>query len=284
MPDTMDDPLEHTLRNWLLHRLADAESSALEQRLLLDRDFPARVEEAEYDLIDDYARDRLDADERLAVETHLLGSAAGGQRAGVSRALAQIREPPPITQADSAPPPARKLYRRYLARDVRRAAPHRRSIWRRWRKGLAIGALTAAVLIAVVLTGRVERGILRAPVATSPPVRPAGIANLTLLASTERGVGEARELTLPRDAEAVRVQVEVEHPDANIRYGLVVADGARNLFSARDLALHRAGPYAFVEAVVPAALLAPGRRHVTLLRQHPPRKLSSWDVALTRAD
>ncbi|MGB8377537.1 MAG: hypothetical protein WCE70_03585, partial [Rhodanobacteraceae bacterium] len=129
MPDTMADPLEHTLRNWLLHRLADAETSALEQRLLLDGEFLARVEEAEYDLIDDYARDRLDADERLAVETHLLGSAAGRQRASVAQALAQMREPQPIMQTESARSPARKSQRRHFAADAGLARAARRGRW-----------------------------------------------------------------------------------------------------------------------------------------------------------
>jgi hypothetical protein len=75
------------LRALLLHSLAEEEMRALSGRILLEEGFAEQLQEAEIDVLDDYAHKRLTIEERAAVERYLLTSPLNRQRVLTSRAL-----------------------------------------------------------------------------------------------------------------------------------------------------------------------------------------------------
>jgi hypothetical protein len=75
------------LRALLLHSLAGDEMETLSGRIVLEGGVAERLEEAEIDLIDDYANMRLTSEERTAVERYLLISPLNLERVLTARAL-----------------------------------------------------------------------------------------------------------------------------------------------------------------------------------------------------
>src|SRR5580765_4945784 len=80
------------MREVLLGRGSDDQLAAIERGLIEREDVALALREAEYDLIDDYVGDRLDAAERAAVELRLLRGAGVGQRLRVARVLRREKE------------------------------------------------------------------------------------------------------------------------------------------------------------------------------------------------
>jgi len=63
----------------------------LSGRILLEEGFAERLEEAEIDLLDDYARQRLNREERVAVERYLLITPSNRERVLTARAFRRAR-------------------------------------------------------------------------------------------------------------------------------------------------------------------------------------------------
>ncbi|HUD43038.1 MAG TPA: hypothetical protein VMR06_13690 [Dokdonella sp.] len=235
-------PTDATLRDWLLHRLPEAEAVALEERLLREDALATRLRAMETDLIDDHAAGRLDAATREAVARHLVADPAGRWRWTVARALA--------TRTSAATLSRRRRQRRRVA--------------------AAIGALAAAAVLAIALMQPAR-----------PPQSPADIAALPTislrLAATR---GEAAPLRLPASGGWLRLQVEVADSTAGT-YALTVRDGADVRFHASGLAPRHAGPYAYVEAAIPAAAAGPGRRQVELVPAGAPDAAAIWQLETT---
>jgi hypothetical protein len=247
----MSEPTDETLRDWLLHRLPDAQAHALEARLLLDDAFGARLRAVETDLIDDYARGRLDEAARAAVERWLLATPADRERLQAALALASVVAPrAPAAPVRSAPANAR---------------PSRRRV-----HGLALAAAAAVLL---VVLGR----HLREP-ARTPPL--AGAPTVTLLANLQRGSGAQPDVSarVPAAAPAVRLQVEVASAARDARYALHVERGAREVFGARALAARHEGAYRFVEVALPSGLLAGGDYAVRLADDATGDTLQEWTL------
>jgi Uma2 family endonuclease len=64
---------------------------ALSGRILLEEGFAEELQEAEIDLLDDYAHKRLTVEERAGVERYLLISPLNRERVLMARALRQSR-------------------------------------------------------------------------------------------------------------------------------------------------------------------------------------------------
>lgn len=243
MPDISPEPNDD-LRGLLLHRLPAEAAARLEERLLLEDGFLERMQDAEYDLLDDYAADRLSAADRADVERWLLADPVGRQRARVARALRQAQSAPVDPSRGETPglPRAAAASRRWTT-----VVP--------WAAGLAAGLL---VLIFSPL--RIDLGdgrpAGRASVATRGPVLPAPVATLVLLAEVGRGTVPALVPTVG-EAGLVRLQAEVPDPlaGATYRIALLGTDGGIR-YRSGPLALQRTGPYRFVSANVDAAMLS----------------------------
>ncbi|MBS0567757.1 MAG: hypothetical protein JSS59_10180 [Proteobacteria bacterium] len=240
----MGDP---EIRDWLLCRLDVRHSAELERQLFVDVDLANRIDAIECDLIDDCACGRLPtADARLV-------RARDAWRVRFARALIDAQRIAPM------PVPAPKT----CAPGLRRA-------------GFA-AAIAASLLLAVV-------GVRWWTLVPAPAEQAANTASLpvvTLLAGQQRGVSDP--IALPAHAGDVRVQAQIGDGAAtsSSRYVLSVANGERILFAARGLRLRAAGPYRFVEAVVPAADLGPDTRRVVVAEQGAEDfPVSSWDVQM----
>jgi hypothetical protein len=243
----MIEPTDDALRDWLLGRLPATQAEALEQRVLSDDAFGARLAEAETDLLDDLAANRLAPDARASALARFTATSHARWRLRIARALARFA------------PSARASHR------ARAGAPHRVSARRRWL-GSALGALAAIAVVAIGVRVYMPK---------------TADATITLLADRQRGAA-SDAFAVPRAATVVRLQVEVADADAATRYALDVADGARVVFHDDALAVRTAGPYRFVEARVPRSALEPGERKVTVHASGVPTAAAS--VSLTIRD
>jgi hypothetical protein len=249
------------VRDWLLHRLDPALEQEFEQRLFLDADLEARVREAEFDLIDAYARGDLHDEERSGVARYLLAAPAGRQRLRIAATLAHEagRGPAEISMRTPTTPSEQS------------------EGWGPARPGVWSIALAAVALVAVAIGSLWFYG---PPLDHSDALADRGQPTITLLASAQRGAGE-KSIVLPHAVAKVRLQLELDAPAAAAgeSYRIDIADAERLLFSAKDLAVRSAGPYRFVEVSVPTRALGPGKRRITLARSAAPDSALHWDIA-----
>jgi len=266
------------LREFLLRRLASDEVARIEEAIVLQEGFAERLREAEFDLLDDYALSRLSAEDATAVEQHLLGSQENRHSVRIARALrhpSTPSEPRGSRESGSPPPPTSLPPASPVTAPLRGRLPFRRSV----SKAFA-ATLVAACVIGIAVVPRWR--FVPQPVESRPPILGSqatqapgsGAANalrvVSLLADVNRGDAR-RRIRIEVGAAAVRLQAEVPAAMPESAYALDIEDArGRQLFRASALVVHAAGPYRFVEAVVPAATLAPGDRTVVLSKVSEP--------------
>jgi hypothetical protein len=257
------------LRQFLLRRLPADQSLSLEEAIVLEEGFAERLRDAEFDLLDDYAASRLNAEDATDVERYFLGSEENLNSIRVARALQQQE----LHREGGAPAPK-------PASQPARAEQQQPAVERRWsrRRVSNMSLLLAACLAAVVLipvwlmvpnhpdprsTAR-EVSPLGAAVRPLPSLPAAALPVMSLLADVSRGA-KPPSIEIDAGAQAIRLQVEVPDQTSQGLYSVHIKDATgRQLFEGSALAVYTAGPYRFVEAVVPAAALAPGERTVLL--------------------
>jgi hypothetical protein len=243
----MTEPTDEALRGWLLGKLPAAEAEGLERRVLADDAFGARLAEAEADLLDDLAAERLAGDERAAALARFTATPRARLRWRIARALARF----------ARPETARVAHRGH-------SAPGTRHVRR--RRGWIVGAFGAAAAVAIAVAGL----NLRSPSSGTQ------MATITLLADRQRGA-ESEAIAVPRAARTIRLQVEVDADAPDARYALDVEEAGRVVFNADALVARTAGPYRFVEAVVPKDVLAP-REHTVRVRATGTADSRTWVV------
>ena len=237
------------IRDWLLHRLDAQRVAEIERRLFVDADLPERIDAVESDLIDDCAHGRLSADEARIVR------ARDAWRVRFAQALAQVARPATLPMSSTRP---------------------RTPVLRRVGFGFAIAA---SLLLAV----SVVRWRTIVPTPPAPPADVAALPVVTLLAGQQRG--ETLPIALPAHAGDVRLQAEIDGAaqDGTPHYALSVSAAGRVVFVARDLAARSAGPYRFVEAVVPSAILGPDVHRVAVFEESmPDTPAAIWEVQMPR--
>ena len=93
----MDDTTpKKDLVRYLLGELPEAEADVLEVRLLADEEVSEAMQEAEYELMDRYARNQLSAAQRQRFETHYLASPLHRERAVTASHLARAADATPL--------------------------------------------------------------------------------------------------------------------------------------------------------------------------------------------
>lgn len=242
----MTEPTDDTLRDWLLGRRAPAEAEALEQRLIEDEDFAARLRAVENDLLDDLARGALDGDDRARAAAYFAATPDDRARLRIARGLAAL--------AAEAPVAARG---RHHVREIERA--HATRPRRRW--SAAALALAGIAAIAVI-------GLRLYPESTVPVA-----FTITLTDGQQRGASPSIEVAIPQAARELRLQAEVDgNPGAH--YLLSIDD----TFAASGLPVHATGAYRFVETTVPAAALAAGAHRVRVVAQAGATGEAGWTL------
>ncbi|MFN8061335.1 MAG: hypothetical protein U0Q12_19395 [Vicinamibacterales bacterium] len=205
------------LRAYLLDTLSETERATVEARYFEDDAVYAALLALQDDLVDAYARDELDLDDRSRLEKTLLATEDGRARLRFARALATVAQADAenVTLARTArPTPA-------IA-----AAPADRSSRDGVRRWPALG-LAAAALLAITTSTTIwltyENARLRrqaTPVESAPspeppapsverpgPIDTPGVAVATLTSTRTRGSGTAARVTLPRDIVVLRLSL-----------------------------------------------------------------------------
>jgi hypothetical protein len=245
----MTDFTDQELRDWLLHRLEPTHAAELEERLFSDPDFADAIEAARYDLLDDHVRRRLSSNDTHLVARHLAATRDDVVRLRIARALAESAD---TTHARPARSRAHATRRRFI--------------------GLG-AALAGCIVVAVVLLGLRDRS----PMQTTQAI--ASLPVITLRDDQQRS--EHATLILPYRAGDVRVQAEVDEPVSQ-RYELRIGDARTVVFTARDLSSRVAGPYRFIETVIPAKALIGGERQIDVLPQDSPdSRVTHWSVRMS---
>ena len=156
---------DETIRRFLLGKLSATEQPLFEQRLFTDDGLDARVRLAEFDLADDYAFERLSAQERKSFEERFLLTSNRRQKLKVSEAL---RERPSFIR-----PTATRAEKNSVADRLRDRFGLGRPAWR-----IAFGVLILVILLGtawlVVKEPRIVKKFIprRSPVASPSPVEP----------------------------------------------------------------------------------------------------------------
>lgn len=260
-PSPMIETTDKTLRRWLLHTLPADEAETLEQRLLTDEDFGERLRAAETDLLDDYARGDLAADESAAAVERFAATTRDRMRVRIARALARI------TRRSPARLDAGRHHRRSVADSADRSRRHARV-----RRIAAVGVLASACALVIAVIGLNQR-------ITTSFTPPHGDAEttITLLADSQRGANVQR-IALPSSAATVRLQAEVDGSDPNTRYALSIDDDGRTVFNTAGIAVREVGPYRFVEVVLDARKLAAGSHRVRVVAEGSAQPASTWTL------
>ena len=207
------------LRAYLLGALPETDRQALEEQIFCDEAAYEEMLDCENDLLDDYARGRLDPEARKSFEEVL---AAGGGRPRVlfSRAMAVV--------------------------------PRRRRTTFSWRMAVAAGI--AAIAAGCAFWFAIQNRELRSEMAhlRSQPAAPPVVASLTLAGPTTRGA-TIPLLRLPRGAEIARIELEAE--PGRQAYQLELLGAGKRVWAASGLPATGSGT---IVAIVPAALLRTG--------------------------
>lgn len=253
----MSIPENHELRALLLHTLGEAESRALEERVMAEDGVQEALQEAENDLLDDYASGRLSEPDRAGVERHLLATSEARQRLAVARALNRTHR-----GASNVTPFVRPGA----------ATQGRRNPRRTWQVVFAAAACVA--LVAILLPYGLHR--------------PAATTDLLLLADSERGT-PSRSVSIAAPARDVRLEVEIPMISSTSIYGVEVLDAqGQRLYSASDLRARDVSGYTVVDLVVPAQAFAAGERTVVLRESQgagtpaSPVELFRWQVLVSK--
>ena len=243
----MTEATDDTLRDWLLGKHASADADVLEQRLIEDEDFAARLRGVETDLLDDLARGALAGAERARAAAYFAATPQDRLRLRIARALAAIdagkttspRGRGHVHAGDPGSVRAMRLRRRWSA------------------TAIALAGIAAVAVIALRLQ----------PDATAPAA-----FTITLTDGQQRGASSI-EIAVPAGASELRVQAEVDG-DAGAHYLLAIDD----TFAASGLPVRTAGAYRYVETMAPAAALAAGAHRVRVVAEKGAAGESSWTL------
>ncbi len=225
------------LRLFLLRRLPADETERMEDSILTEAGLAERLREAEFDLLDDYAASRLSANDAADVKRYVLRSQESLNSLRVAKALVAYRAAADHIRRDHTP---------------RRLVTARFATWG--------ASLVAACLIAIAIIPTWHA----TPTAARPLPAPTSLPVIALIADANRGTAP-QPLRLPSGGKAFVLQTEVPEQQSDTLYTITLNDAAgRSLFSASALRARTAGPYRFVEAVVPLTAVGQGNRSVVL--------------------
>lgn len=246
----MNEDLPQALRALLLRCLPPAQAELLEERVIQDGSIADQLEIAAADLIDDYSRGELSAEDAKRVEDYVLSAPDGQQRLAFAAALKQVIAP-----------------MRSQSRTSWRVA----GTWR--NRGLAAAACLALAVFSVIEFRGVwpSHGTPPHPANSMPRIeahRPENVPivsfTLALLAGQLRGT-ESELIAIPADVERVRIQCEIPSSESSALYRLTLEGTAGQIMASMDkLSAMRAGGISYVEASVDAHLLLTGRYRVAI--------------------
>lgn len=251
----MSTPSAPVLRAVLLGHGSDAQFAELERSLIEHEDTALALREAEYDLIDDYAGERLAAAERLAVELRILCGTDAANRLRVARRLRAEKEARNLADLKAVAATARHRRGAERKRAVEIASgPGPRQRWP--QVSLAALGISAAAIVLALAAVRI--------VATAPKTPPAAAAAQRAVVTT---IALARDLSdpvdgsvfqIPRGTTQVVLELDTGAAANGAGYAVTIARDARELIAFHGLRAYQLGAANYVEPRVPVAIFAPG--------------------------
>jgi hypothetical protein len=227
---------------YLLHRLPPDARAALTEQWLTDPELHEQLRMVEAELLDAYARDEASAEDRRAIEAHLLGSDVQRDKLAFAETLRVALPSPSHTPV------------------------HVTSRWLLW----AAVVLMASLAGGVIWLAR-ENAALRSQLATARPAPATVIADagpiyaVSLRATDLRGgaVDEPR-VTLPVGTTLVRFDLALDEADRAEAYTITLSQRGQLVW--REEPVRRASNVAalVVPFWVPAARLPPGDYEIAL--------------------
>jgi hypothetical protein len=241
---TTEAPDDALLRRYLLGEATEDEEARIERHLFADASGLDRLEMAEDDLFEAFARGDLSAADRRRVLAGLSASSTGRARLALARDLAHFADGNTKTLPSLPTPPPRPS----------------RPLWQDWR--LRSAALAAALVLAVVVPYQLHRGRRPAP---PPPARSLAPAVFELSLSAERGLAKMPQLRVPPGSQRVELRLVLEERELYRAYRAVLHDASdRTVASAGGLTARPTAAGPEIVLTVPAADLPPGRYEVAV--------------------
>ena len=264
------------LRDFLLNRLPPEQAEAIEERMFQDEAYFSDLQDAEDELIEEYAMDAMDPSEAELFKARVAGDPELQERVAMRRVLiGTLQRVPSDSTAVAAATPSR----------IRRAP---------WSRFLVPGfALAIAILFFVSYEAehRNERPVQTA--GTEAPPSPASGANrqetmaeaaavLFLPAHVARGAEQQPSMLHLGNAAVVRLELETPASGASIRWNVRIADG-ETVFSAEGLKPRQAGVVSYVVAEVRTSQLPPKTYRVTLSPESSAGAVATtWDLQVVQ--
>lgn len=268
-----DDDL---LRSYLLGKLSEEETDALEGRLLAEDDLFELSEAVEADLLAEHAQGGLDPEERERVQQRLASSPQGRERLALARSLSRVAGRDPKVA---------------VLPFARRAAAPRRPVLR-WA-ALAAGLFAAAGLAWLALERPQDHPKTHerpAPVIAAVPraqEAPSPVKAVFQLALTSlRGAESAEKLRVPAGAGTVELQISVEGMEDLESFGLTVKNRkAETVWNGTGLKPKSLNGVRALVVDLPAERLPAGKYEIQaqgLARGGEPEDLSPLEVEVVR--
>jgi hypothetical protein len=237
------------LRNFLLRKLPAADTERLENEVRRDRGLATQVDAERSELIDDYARGRLSADDAVRVSEYVLATPAAQQRLAAARAHAAAAHA--SQQSPRYPVP----------------------VWRRPR------LLALLVASAVILGSAAWVLSQRAPRMPNIPLESAGAYPITLFQPAGR---DAAAISVPAHTRQIEFQCVIPSgsPVGDYRVRLTDALG-RDLVIAVSRRRQETNGVSYVTALYPAERVQPGHYTISVdPESNPTQTVAAYDMTI----
>lgn len=246
----MNKSEDNLLERYLLGDLAEAQRTAMEDRLFADREIFEQMWARENQLVDDYVRDRLTGSQRERFESHYLASPVHQRRVLAARYL--------LATADRGVEPRLSFVQQFVQSLRSFGAPQIAltaavillavgTIWlfkerSRLREEVAILKIENAARSTT--TPIVERDKTTPIVPSTPEVsrtsQPPRVFAFTLSPISVRS-GEGQSIALPRDVETLRLKLNKPSGDWTNFSAAISHVGGRQMWTGRDLRAREGG-------------------------------------------
>jgi hypothetical protein len=223
---------------YLLHQMPERDREALAESWMEDAELHEALRLTEAELLDSYARGELSAAQGERVEACLLTS-------------------------------QRQQYKVGIARSLQDKGSRRQRRWPHWT--LRVAAVVIVALAGAILWLARQNTALRqqTEALTRTAALPFQSVYSMLLSPETREPGSTARLRLPRPAEAVRFDLELDASDGG-RYSTVLSTEGRVVWSVEPIETAQRGRLSIARVWIPSSVLQPGEYSIELARNGTP--------------
>lgn len=250
----MDESQTSELRGLLLHKLPASRAEELENLLLLDSEFGLCLESEENDLLDDFARGHLSAEDAVLVEKYFLATPDGQRRLEFAKSLSRVAASTSFKRTEVV-----RRFPNFLRAPV-------------FAIGLAaILALSSLGIVYLRRQPTQTQVVDKKQTVQSRPASPSRVATpsleenaaasfaIVLLNESRRGA-EEKVYVIPPGVKRVQIQCEVPISNLSGEFGIVVRNEAgEKITNLNGLKARVTAGVGYVEGTIPSDQLKSGR-------------------------